>query len=147
MKERWGEREEGKGGEGEGGGKGGDSNEDDKLNFDNDNIGRDQGGGTSLGVDPTNLFGDVVDIKGVNGASFGDDAGADEPVAVAATESTTASSCTMSRSSGGKWSLGALQGEEGNKRKPRHSRSHCVFPGSHHLTLVVMVKMGTLLEI
>ncbi len=41
---------------------------------------RDRGGDTSLGVDPTNIFGDV--------ALFGDDAGVDEPVTgvVAATE-------------------------------------------------------------
>jgi hypothetical protein len=43
-------------------GEGGDGDEDDKLDFDNNDIGRDQGGGTSLRVDPTNLFGDVVDV-------------------------------------------------------------------------------------
>ncbi len=33
------------------------------------NIGGDSGGGKSLGVDPTNLFGDVVaDFKGTNGS-------------------------------------------------------------------------------
>jgi hypothetical protein len=51
-----------------------------------------KGGRTSLGVDPTNLFGDVVDVKGVNSALFSDDAGSDEPVAAAATASTAASS-------------------------------------------------------
>jgi hypothetical protein len=58
----------------------------------------------------------VVDVKGVNGVSFGDDAGAEEPVAVAATASTAASSCTMSGSSGGKWSSGASAGG-GEKQK------------------------------
>jgi hypothetical protein len=73
----------------------------------------------SLGVDPTNLFGDVVDVKGVNGASFGDDAGADEPVEVAATVSTAASSCTMSGSSGGERLLGALTGGGGKQKKTK----------------------------
>ena len=53
--------DEGEGGEQERG-EWGDGDEDDKLDFDNNDIGRDQGGGTSLRVDPTNLFGDVVDV-------------------------------------------------------------------------------------
>jgi hypothetical protein len=110
--------DEGEGGEQEGGG-GGDGDEDNELDFDNDNIGCDQGDGTSLGVDPTNLFGDVVDVEGVNGALFGDDAGADEPVAVAATVSTAASSSTMSTNSGGKRSSGASAGGGGKQKKTK----------------------------
>ncbi len=110
--------DEGEGGKQEGGG-GGDGDEDDELDFDNSNIGCDQGGRTSLGVDPTNLFGDVVDVKGVNGALFGDDAGADEPVAVAATASTAATSSTMSTNSGGKRSSGASGGGGGKQQKTK----------------------------
>ncbi len=73
----------------------------------------------SLGVDPTNLFGDVVDVEDVNGALFGDDAGANEPVAVAATASTAASSSTMSTNSGGKWSSGASAGGGGKQKKTK----------------------------
>jgi hypothetical protein len=108
--------DEGEGGEQVGGG-GGDGDEDNELDFDNDDIGHDQGGRTSLGVDSTNLFGDVVDVEGVNGALFGNDAGMDEPVAVAATVSTAASSSTMSTNSGGKWSSGATAGVGGKKKK------------------------------
>ena len=46
----------------------------------------DQGGGTSLGVDPSrNLFGDLAHANDINGASFGDDAGVDELVVVVTT--------------------------------------------------------------
>ncbi len=61
----------------------------------------------------------MVDVEGVNGALFGDDAGADEPVAVAATASTAASSCTMSMSSGGKRLSGALAGGGGKQKKTK----------------------------
>ncbi len=61
----------------------------------------------------------MVDVEGVNGALFGDDAGVDEPVAVAATASTVASSCTMSTSSSGKRSSSALTGGGGKQKKTK----------------------------
>ncbi len=61
----------------------------------------------------------MIDVEGMNDASFGDDAGADEPVAVAATASTAASSCTMSTSSSGKGSLGASLGGGGTQKKTK----------------------------
>ncbi len=138
--------ENGEGGEEEGG-NGSDSDEDDGR-VDVDEIiviDRDRGGDASLGVDPTNLFGDV--------ALFSDDAGVDEPVAGvgAATASTIASISTttaVSRSSGGKWSSDESRGGGGKHRKPRHSHSLCVSPRSHHLMQVMMVKkVAGLLEI
>jgi hypothetical protein len=110
------------------------------------NTAHDGGRGTRLGVDPTNLFGEVVaGVEGTNG-SFVNVDGADESVGVAATTSTASLSCTKISSGGGKRSLGASTGG-GQKSKARHSRNHCRSRGSHHRMLVMRVKMGTLLGI
>jgi hypothetical protein len=94
---------------GEVGGKGGDSvggrGEDDAGNST-----RGGGLGTSLGVDPTNLFGQVVaGVDGLNGLVVNVD-GADVSVGVAATTSTVSSSCITTSSGGGKRSSDALLG-------------------------------------
>jgi hypothetical protein len=87
--------------------------------------------GTSLGVDPSNLFGQVVaGVDGLNGLIFNVDE-ADLSVRVAATASTASMSCIMTSSSGGKWSLGALSGG-GKTKKARHSHNHC---GSQEVTI------------
>ncbi len=71
--------------------------------------------GTSLGVEPTNLFGQVVaGVDGLKG-SIGNVDGTDVSVGVAATASTASSSCITSSSGGGKWASGALSG--GGKKK------------------------------
>jgi hypothetical protein len=139
------ESEDGAGEWGEVGGKGGDfvggRGEDDAGN-----TARGGGLGTSLGVDPMNLFGQVVaGVDGLNGLIVNVD-GADVSVGVAATASTASLSRITPSSGGGKWSPGALMGG-GQKRKARHSHSHCGPPGSHHQKLVMRVKMGHLLGI
>ncbi len=61
------------------------------------------GFGTSLGVDPTNLFGQVVaGVDGLNGLVVNVD-GVDVSVGVAATASTASSSHFTTSSGGGKW--------------------------------------------
>ncbi len=82
------------------------------------NTARGGGLGTSLGVDPTNLFGQVVaGVDDLNGLIVNVD-GADVSVGVAATVSTASSSRITISSSGGKWSLGALLGG-GQKKKSK----------------------------
>ncbi len=121
------------------------SNEDGGFDFNNANIvmNCNQGSRTSLGVDPTNLFGDESDIKGRDGTMFGDDAGADEQVVgAAATASTVASSKSSSR---GKMSGMSTKGGE---REAKHLHSPCKPPESPPLMRVMVVKeMGPLLEV
>ncbi len=111
------ESEDGAGDWGEVGGKGGDlvgsRGEDDARN-----TARGGGLGTSLGVDPTNLFGQVVAGRdGLNGSVVNVD-GADVSVGVAATASTASSSHITTSSGGGKWSLDASSGG-GQKKKSK----------------------------
>jgi hypothetical protein len=104
---------------------------------------RDGERGTSLGVDPTNLFGGVVaGVEGTNGPFVTVD-GPDGSGGVAATASTASTGCTTISSGRGKQSSGASTGG-GQKRKARHLHSYCGLPGSHHQILVMRVKMGTL---
>ena len=79
----------------------------------------DEGGGTSIGLDPPNLFG----VLG-NNDSFGDDGGADYwRAAASATASTAASTSVASTNAestrgGTKWLSSALTAES-NKKKTR----------------------------
>jgi hypothetical protein len=78
----------------------------------------DGGHRTSLGVDPTNLFGGVVaGVEGTDGL-FATVDGPDESSGVAATASTASTGCTMISSGGGKWSSGASTGG-GQKKKSK----------------------------
>jgi hypothetical protein len=111
------ESEDGAGEWGEVGGEGGDfvggRGEDDAGN-----TARGGGLGTSLGVDPTNLFGQVVaGVDGLNDLIVNVDR-ADVSVGVAATASTASSSRITTSSGGGKWSLGASLGG-GQKKKSK----------------------------
>ncbi len=82
------------------------------------NTARGGGLGTSLGVDLTNLFGQVVaGVDGLNGSIVNVD-GADVSVGVAATASTVSLRHIMTSSGGGKWLLGALSGG-GQKKKSK----------------------------
>ncbi len=85
---------------------------------DSGNTTRGGGLGTSLGVDPTNLFGQVVaGVDGLNGSIVNVD-GVDVSVGVAATASTVSLSHITTSSTGGKWSVGALSGG-GQKKKSK----------------------------
>jgi hypothetical protein len=99
------------------GGKGGDF-EDSRGDNDAGNTARAGGCRTSLGVDPTNLFGEVVaGLEGTNG-SFVNVDGVEESVGVAATASTVSSSRTTISSGGEKRSPGASTGG-GQKKKSK----------------------------
>jgi hypothetical protein len=75
----------------------------------------DEGGGTSLGLDPTNLFG----MPG-NNASFGDGGGANDLLAAASATASTAASTSLASTSAtsarGKCSSGALTAESTRKK-------------------------------
>jgi hypothetical protein len=74
--------------------------------------------GSSLGVDPTNLFGQVVaGVDGLNGSIANVD-GMDVSIGVAATASTASSSHITTSSGGGKWASDALLGG-GQKKKSK----------------------------
>ncbi len=86
------------------------------------NTSRDGGCGTSLGVDTTNLFGEVVaGVEGMNGLFVNVD-GADESVGVAATTRNASSSRTTISSGRGKWSLGASMGGRQKKKSKAFSQ-------------------------
>ncbi len=105
---------------GEGGGVGGKGDDFDNSGGEDDTGTTAHGGGgrTSLGVDPTKLFGEVVaGVEGMNG-SFVDVDRADKSVGVAATASTASSSHITTSSSGGKRLTGAsMRGGQKKKNK------------------------------